>query len=70
MCVAVPMEVVHIDGPIAVVRRAGLEVTCGLDLVEDVRVGDYVIVHAGYALQVLSADEARTTLAIFERLGA
>ncbi len=70
MCVAIPMRVVSIDGPIAEVDAAGMVATVGLDLVDDVTVGDYVIVHAGYAIQRLSAQEAEETLAILERLGA
>ena len=69
MCVATPMRVVAIDGSLAEVDVAGVHATIGLDLVDDVAVGDYVIVHAGYAIQRLSAHEAEETLAILERLG-
>ena len=68
MCLAIPMEVVRIDGRQAVVRASGAELVAALDLVEDVKLGDYVIVHAGYAIQVLAPDEAKETLAIFARL--
>ena len=68
MCLAVPMEVVRIDGTRGVVRQSGIELTVALDLVEGVQVGEYVIVHAGFAIQSLPAEEARETLAIFERL--
>jgi len=68
MCLAVPMEVVSIDGARALVRAEGIELTAALDLVEEVEEGDFVIVHAGYAIQVLPADEARETLAILDRL--
>ena len=68
MCVAVPMQVVSIDGAMARVERAGVSLAVSLALVEGVGVGDYVIVHAGFAIQALSADEARETLALFERL--
>lgn len=82
MCVAIPMEVVKIDGSRGVVRSAGVELDLdgnvvrssgveleiGLDLVENVAVGDYVLLHAGYAIQSLSAEDARETLAVFERL--
>ena len=82
MCVAVPMEVVKVEGTRGVVRSAGVELDMdgnvvrssgveleiGLDLVEEVRIGDYVIIHAGYAIQTLSPSEARDTLAVFERL--
>lgn len=68
MCVAVPMEIVRVDGRQGVASSGGVELEIGLDLVDDVAVGDYVIVHAGFAIQTLTAEEARETLAIFERL--
>lgn len=68
MCLAVPMEVVRIEGSSGLVRSSGLELEVGLDLLEEVQVGDYVIVHAGYAIQAVPADEAKETLAIFDRL--
>lgn len=68
MCLAVPMEVIGIDGRQARVRAGGVELTVSLDLVEETRVGDYVIVHAGFAIQRLDAGEARENLALLERL--
>jgi hydrogenase expression/formation protein HypC len=68
MCVATPMRVVSIDGSFAKVDAAGIQVQVSIELVDEVAVGDYVIVHAGYAIQRLSADDAQETLAIFERL--
>ena len=68
MCVAVPMRVASIEGTFARVESAGVSLSVSLALVDDVAVGDYVIVHAGFALQALSADEAAETLAIFARL--
>lgn len=68
MCLAVPMEIVRIDGAMAVVQSSGVELTASLALVDGAAVGDYVIVHAGFALRVLSPEEARETLAIFARL--
>jgi hydrogenase expression/formation protein HypC len=47
----------------------GVRKEISLALVEDVAVGDYVIVHVGYALQKLDAEEAAQTLALFAELG-
>jgi len=69
MCLAVPLEVVAIAGDTARVRSSGMELDVALDLVEGVAVGDFVIVHAGYAIQRLTAEDAAETLAILERLG-
>ena len=68
MCLAVPLQVISLDGARARARSAGIEIEVALDLVEEVSVGDYVLVHAGFAIQVLSAEEATETLAIIERL--
>jgi hydrogenase expression/formation protein HypC len=62
------MEVIRIEGTRGVVRQSGVELVVALDLVDDVKVGDYVIVHAGFAIQAMPAAEAKETLAIFERL--
>lgn len=68
MCVAIPMELVAREGTRGTARAAGLELEIALDLLEEVEVGDYVIVHAGYAIQRLTAAEARETLELFAML--
>ena len=70
MCLAVPMEVVAVAGARGRVRSGGVETEIALDLTPDAAVGDYVIVHAGFAIQCLDAEDARETLAIFSRLEA
>lgn len=70
MCLAIPAEVVEICGEeTAVVDVGGVRKTISLALVDGVQVGDYVIVHVGYALNRLDADEAARTLALFEEIG-
>jgi hydrogenase expression/formation protein HypC len=69
MCLAIPAQVVEIcPGERAVVDLSGVRKTISLSLVEQVAVGDYVIVHVGYALQKLDPDEAAQTLALFAEL--
>ncbi len=68
MCLAVPMSVLSVSGDQGRVRSAGVEMDVSLVLVEDVKPGDYVIVHAGFAIQRLSEEDARETLEIFSRL--
>ncbi|MBV5323901.1 MAG: HypC/HybG/HupF family hydrogenase formation chaperone [Rhodospirillaceae bacterium] len=53
----------------AKVSLGGVIKTVSLALVSDVAVGDYVIVHVGYALSVIDPEEAAKTLALFEELG-
>ncbi len=67
MCLAVPMELIRVEGTRGVVRQNGVELTVALDLLEGVKVGDYVVVHAGFAIQSMAPEEAREALAIFER---
>ncbi|MCA3011824.1 MAG: HypC/HybG/HupF family hydrogenase formation chaperone [Myxococcaceae bacterium] len=63
MCLAIPVEVVALhQGDVATVDVGGVRKDISLALVEDVAVGDFVILHVGYALQKLDRDEARKTL--------
>ncbi len=70
MCLAIPAQVVELrDGDNAVVDLAGVRKEISLSLVDDVAVGDYVIVHVGYALNKLDPEEAAKTLALFAEIG-
>ncbi len=66
MCLAIPAEVVEIgdEGESATVSLDGVRKDISLALVEGVRPGDYVLVHVGYALNVVSKEEAAATLAL------
>ncbi|WP_153130088.1 HypC/HybG/HupF family hydrogenase formation chaperone [Dechloromonas hortensis] len=66
MCLAIPAQVVELrEGDNAVVDLAGVRKEISLALVDNVAVGDYVIVHVGYALNKLDPEEAAKTLALF-----
>ena len=67
MCLAVPAEVKSITGTTAEVDFGGVTRTVNLSLVT-AKVGDYVIVHAGYAIEVLDREEAEKTLELFREL--
>ncbi|MDP3483487.1 MAG: HypC/HybG/HupF family hydrogenase formation chaperone [Sulfuricella sp.] len=70
MCLAIPARVAELlenDG--AVVELGGVRKEISLALVDGVEVGDYVIVHVGYALNRLDPDEAEKTLALFAEIG-
>ncbi|WP_303787234.1 HypC/HybG/HupF family hydrogenase formation chaperone [Azovibrio restrictus] len=70
MCLAIPARVVELRDPdLAVVDLSGVQKEISLALVDDVAVGDYVIVHVGYALNKLDPEEAAKTLALFAELG-
>jgi hydrogenase expression/formation protein HypC len=63
------MQVVSIKGAEGKVRSGGIETTVSLDLTPDAAEGDFVIVHAGFAIQRLEREDALETLEILSRLG-
>ena len=69
MCVAIPGKVVEISGTIGQVSFSGNIVPVELGLV-NAKVGDYVVVHAGLALEVLSEDKAQELMDLFAELEA
>jgi len=62
MCLAVPARVVSIQDNTAVVEIEGNKRECFIDLVPEVKEDDYVLMHAGYAIQILSHEDAQETL--------
>ena len=71
MCLAIPAKVVELrDADLAVIDLGGVRKEISFALVEDVRPGDFVIVHVGYALQKVDPEEAEKTLALFAGLDA
>ena len=70
MCLALPAIIVEIrDADMAVIELGGVQKECSLALIDDGAVGDYVIVHVGYALTKLDPEEAEKTLQLFAELG-
>jgi hydrogenase expression/formation protein HypC len=73
MCLAVPGQVVSVherdETPMAQVDFGGVRKEVCLQYVPDVTVGDWVIVHVGFAIQHLDEQSARQTLEMFEQLG-
>lgn len=69
MCLAIPTQVVELLGDNrAIAEVSGVKKEIALDLVPDAKVGDYVIVHVGFALNKLDRDEAEKTLALFQEM--
>lgn len=70
MCLAIPARIEELTTPgSAIVNLGGVRKEISLALVDDTAVGDYVIVHVGYALQKLDEKEAQRTLAAFAEMG-
>lgn len=71
MCLAIPVKVVELlENEGAVVEVGGVRKEISLALVDGVAVGDYVILHVGFALTRLDPEEAEKTLALFAEIGA
>ena len=66
MCLAVPMKLIKINGVTGIAELGNLQREIGLLLVENANIGDYVIVHAGYAIQKLDEKEALKTISLLE----
>jgi hydrogenase expression/formation protein HypC len=62
------MKVVKIDGDEAIVDAGGLKRTANLSFLKSARMGDYVLVHAGFAIEKIKEKEARETLEILRKL--
>jgi len=66
MCLALPARVVDIlDAGVAIVDLGGIRKRISIALVPEVQVGDYVIIHVGYAIGMLDINEAEATLKLF-----
>lgn len=66
MCLSIPAKVEKIDGDMAVVSVGGTEYNASLQMVEDIKLGDYILLHTGFAIQKISEEEALETLKVFE----
>jgi len=70
MCLAIPAKVIALEpGDMAVVALEGVKKRISATLLDEVAVGDYVLVHVGYALHRLSEEEAARTLALMAEVG-
>jgi hydrogenase expression/formation protein HypC len=71
MCLGVPGQIIAVEGSTAVVDFRGVRRKVALDIVdEDVSVGDHVLVHVGFAIRRIAAEDLAETLAFFESLGS
>jgi len=68
MCLAVPAQILEITGDKAIADFGGVKREIMVSLLENVRIGDYVIVHTGFAIETLGEQEALETLKIWKEL--
>ncbi len=66
MCWAVPGRMIEIDGTTGIVELSGVKKDIALDLLSDVSIGDYVLVHAGYAIKKVDEERAKFTINFFK----
>ena len=69
MCLSIPAKIAAIDGNVATVDVMGNQREADLSLIEDPQLGDYVLLHAGFAIEKMSAEDAAESLRIWEELG-
>jgi hydrogenase expression/formation protein HypC len=69
MCLGIPSKIISIDGDAAIVSVGGTEVEASLQLLDDAKVGDFVLLHTGFAIEKISDEEAKETLELLKKLG-
>ena len=70
MCLAIPSKITRVENHMAVIDVDGVQRECSLLLLEDAQVGDYVIVHAGFAISKIDETAALETLALLKEAAA
>ena len=68
MCLAVPLKLIQIDGKNAVGEAMGMRRAVRVDFIQEPKVGDYVMVHAGFAIERLAEQQALEDLAAWEEM--
>lgn len=70
MCLAVPMKIIETDGSVATLEVDGITTSANVSLIENAAPGDYVIIHAGFAIEKLDEREADIRIGLFSELAA
>ncbi len=71
MCLAIPMQLIEITGEgLGKVDSAGVKTDVNIMMIPHARIGDYLIVHAGFGIEVLDKEEAQIRLDLFKELAA
>ncbi len=68
MCLGIPVKIVEIKGDIAIVESEGVRREAVITFIDNPKVGDYVILHAGFAIQKIDEKEAKETLKLLKEL--
>ena len=68
MCLAIPMKILKIEGDKAIVYSSGVQRDIGISFMKNIKPGDYVIVHAGFAIEKIDPAKAEETLRLLEEI--
>lgn len=68
MCIAIPMKVVEIKDNYAICEYEGVQKTARIDLIKDIKIGDYVLIHVGFIIQKIDEKDAQETLDLLNQL--
>jgi len=68
MCLSLPAKVIAIESDMAEVSVGGAVFRAGLQMVDDIKVGDYVLLHAGFAIEKLKEEDALETLRLLKEM--
>ena len=68
MCLAIPAEIIEVDFPFAIVDLGGARKKIRIDLIDDVKPGDYVLVHVGFAIQKVNKEELEEIEKLWEQM--
>lgn len=68
MCLAMPMKLVKIDGEDGMVEAGGLKRKANLSFLKKLKVGDYVLIHAGFAMEKIDEKEAKKTIRVWKEV--
>ena len=66
MCLSIPAKIESIEGEIATVDVGGAKYDANIQLVPEAKVGDYVLIHTGLAIQIIDEEEAKASLETFD----
>ncbi len=69
MCLAIPAKITAMDGLEGDVDLSGVTRRVSLQMVPEAKIGDYVLLHTGYAISLIDEEEAQETLKLFREIG-
>jgi hydrogenase expression/formation protein HypC len=68
MCLSMPAKIISVEGDMAEVSVGGTLFKAGLQMIEDAKPGDYILLHAGFAIQKISEEDANETIRLLNEM--